>query len=203
MVRDEDVFVAERFRRRGHLLDAGVAVGSAGVHLQVAANFLELHQLRQAALFRGLNLAKVLPDFGRNQIQAQLLVNLFFRFRRDDAFTVKQSVLAQLPAAALGAVAERHVVFLRAGKIHERRSIGLALEHPYVHLHLVFELDADLVLSLGKHLGDARIARHMFGDGGRVPPYDQKVQVPDGFSAPAERSRRGHFFHRLVPAQVL
>ena len=72
MVRDGDVFVAQRAGRFGHLFERGAAVGLGGVHVQIAADIGELDQLRQAVFQRRFNLAAVFAQFGRNPGEPEL-----------------------------------------------------------------------------------------------------------------------------------
>ena len=46
MIGDGDVLVAHRVRRFGHFFERGPAVALASMHVQIAANVLQLHQLR-------------------------------------------------------------------------------------------------------------------------------------------------------------
>ena len=62
MVRDGDVFVAALARGRGHLFQRGAAVGLGGVHVDIAADVRQLHQLGQAVFGGG----SISPRFSRS-----------------------------------------------------------------------------------------------------------------------------------------
>ena len=78
VIGEGDVFVAQRAGRGGHLLDGVSAVAGGGVHLQVAANVGEFDEVREAMFFGGFDLAGVFAQLGRNEIELELGVDLFF-----------------------------------------------------------------------------------------------------------------------------
>ena len=154
MIRDGDVLVAQRARRFGHFFERGAAVGGGGVHVEVAANVALLHQLRQRMRLGQFDFAVVLAQLGRNPVEAQRAVDLFFGFARDAhvVFGAEQPVLAQLEAHADGALPQRDVVLFAAGEILHGRAEARVFERAHIHLQaFAAELDAGLVDTAPQH----------------------------------------------------
>src|SRR5690606_10284561 len=66
VVGDGHVPVAPSLAGARHGFDRVLAIAPGGVHLEVAADVAELEELRQPALLRGLDLAAILPQLGRD-----------------------------------------------------------------------------------------------------------------------------------------
>ena len=79
MVRDRDVFVSASPRSLGHLFNRVLAVSFDGVHVYVALNVLFGNQLGQSMFLRRFNLAQAFTQLGRNVVQLQLGIDIFFR----------------------------------------------------------------------------------------------------------------------------
>ena len=128
VVGDGDVLVAQRARRFGHLFERRAAVGLGGVHVQVAADVFQFHQLRQAALGRGFDFAAVLAQLRRNPGQPQRLVDPGFGFAGHPRVVLRaeQAVLAELQPHPHGARAQGDVVLLAAGEILHGRAEAFA-----------------------------------------------------------------------------
>ncbi len=200
VVGDRAVLVAARRARRHHLLERGAAVGPRGVHLQVAAQLLDAHELGQRARRGGLDLALVLAQLGRHPGEAERGVDLFFARAGDPlagAFrpratdpAAEQSPLRQLPAALDGAGAQRHVVRLAAGQVDPRRAEALRRHDAQVDLHAAAQQDG------GAGVAGALDARRAMpaGEGGddarRVARRNEHVEVADRLDAAAEAPRR-------------
>ena len=97
MIGDRDVFVTHRPRRFGHFLERGPAVALARVHVQIAANMLQLHQLRKGVRLGGFDFALILAQLRRNPVEAQRPVDLLFGLAGHGllGIDVRQRVLVQ------------------------------------------------------------------------------------------------------------
>ena len=127
MIRDGDVFVAALARGRGHFFERRAAVGLGGVHVQIAADLRKLHQLRQAVLGGGFDLAPIFAQLRRNPGEARALRRSLPRSRRRRASpssTLREPVFVERQAHLQRALAQRHVVFLAAGEILQRRAVA-------------------------------------------------------------------------------
>ena len=122
MVGDGDVLVAEFARRFSHLLDRVLSVAGRAVHLEVALHILQGHQMRQLVAFSGGDFPGVFAQLGRDEIQLQLRIDLFFGAPSHALFTLQgsQSVFIEGESHVVGAPAEGHVVLFRPGKIKQR-----------------------------------------------------------------------------------
>ena len=81
-------------------------------------------ELRQSVSLGGIDLTQILPQLGRNVVELELGVDLFFSFPRDRFFTVErgQAVLAEGVTHLQRALAQGHVVGLGAGEILHGRA---------------------------------------------------------------------------------
>src|SRR2546421_11328734 len=85
MVRNGDVLMSQLARRFSHFLNRAFAVASRGVHVQIALDVLAAHQIGQTMLLGSFDFTGILANFGRDKIQFELAVDLFFRARQRDA----------------------------------------------------------------------------------------------------------------------
>ena len=112
MVGDSDVLVAKLAGRFRHLFNRVLAVAGRAVHLQVALHVLQGNQLRQLMVFGGRNFAGILSQLGRDEIQLQFRINLFFGPPSDALFTLEgcERVFVERKPHVVGAAAQCHVV---------------------------------------------------------------------------------------------
>ena len=132
---DRDVLVAAaRAPPRAISSTRRVPVGERRVHVEVAADVVELDQLRQAALARRLELAAVLAQLGRDELHAEPLVDLLLGRVGDGlaALVVGDPVLAHVQAAPHRLGAQRLVVPAGAGEVLEQVAEGLLRHDPQV-----------------------------------------------------------------------
>ena len=160
------------------------------MHLQIAANISQLDELGQLTLFRRLDFAQVFPQLRGNPREAELGVDLLFRAAGQNFLALEKAVFIQLPSVALGAVAQRHVMFLRAGEVLQRGAVGGALEQAHVNLQVVLELHADLVFTFGQNRGDAGKLDEVVGDARGVAAGHQQGRGLPRFRARGAASRR-------------
>src|SRR5271154_3970206 len=152
MVGDGDVFVAALMGGFGHFLKRRASVGFGGVHVEVATDVGEFHQVGQAPLGGGFDLAGVFAELGRDPGKAQLFVDLFFG-RAGYAFVIvhvgndaRERVFAESESHFQGALAEGDVVVLAAGEVLESGAVAFGGEGAEVHLQsLVTVFDAGFV----------------------------------------------------------
>ena len=157
----------------------------------------------------GFDLSQIFAQFGRNEVELELGVDFFFRLARDrllvfDALDLRQAVFVQREAHLERALAQGHVVRLRAGEILHGRPKRLRRQQAHVHLHAVAVPEADLVLSLRDHVHQPGKAEQMFDD--LLPRFcldagfarDQDVEVADGFASAAQRSGGRNFFDAQI-----
>src|SRR6266581_2770865 len=122
--------------------------------------------MRQLVIFGGGDFAGVFPQFGRNEIQLQLRINLFFAASGDALFTLerRERVFVERQPHVVGAAAQRHVVFFRAGEIEQGGAKVFFFEQSNVNLQSVLQREADLVFSVRQRLIDAGKRKDVFGD---------------------------------------
>ena len=120
------------------------------MHLQVALHVLQGDQVRQLVVFGGGDLAGILAQLWRDEIQLQLRIDLFLGAACDTFLTLQgcQSIFVEGEPHVVSPPAQRHVVFFRAGKIEQGRAEILFLQQPHVHLQAVLQREADFVLSV-------------------------------------------------------
>ena len=166
VVGDGDVFVAEFAAGFAHFLDGIFAVGGGGVHLQVAANVRELDEVGKLAFFGGFDFAASFAEFRLDIGELELGVNFFFGFAGDHfaAFQRGEGVLVERPAHIVGAAAQRDVVRLGAGEIHECGAEIFLAQQAQIDLQLAVENDADFVFAVSERLVNSGIAQQMLGN---------------------------------------
>ena len=192
VVGDRDVLQPALARRQRHLLGGLQTVRRGRVHVQVALEVGERHQLGQRVLARRLELAAALAQLGRDPRQAEPLVDrlLARAAQRLARFVVEDPVLGDVQAAADRALAQRDVVGLGAREVLEHVAELVGLD----------DLEVDLHPRVGGHAG-ARVARGLHGlhelelaerarERLRVAGRGDDVEVLDGVGAAAQRA--GH-----------
>ncbi len=102
--------------------------------MQVPAQVVQLDQVRQAAIGRGLELAPVLTQLGLDVGQAQQGVHLLLGGAAVGLAggVVQHAVLRDVQTLADGPVAQRHVVLLGAGQVLEQVAELVALDGPQI-----------------------------------------------------------------------
>src|SRR5437867_2379810 len=187
MVGDGDVFVAQRARRVGHVLDRPLPVGGARVHLEVTADVLHLHEMRKPVLAGERDLAAGFAELGGNPVEAELRVDLLLGFAGGPTCALEEAVLVQLVALLLGDFAEVDVVRFGAGEVQERRAVGVGLHRPQVHLEAAPELHGGAGLALRDDVRHVAVRDEPVHDRGAALPLrgHDNVQVPDRLASPA------------------
>ena len=203
MVGDRHVVVAELPRGARHLLDAGVAVGERRVHVQVAADVVQLDQLREPALARGLELAAVLAQLGRDVLHAEPLVDLLLG--REGlgaaALVVGDPVLAHVQAAPHRLGAQRLVVLPGAREVLEQVAEGLLRHDPEVHRQPGVGDRLRAGLAGRRDRVDRVELRERLHERGRVARRHDDVEVLHGVRAAPGAARQLHAQGGRVVAQ--
>ncbi len=147
----------------------------------------------RACLGGGLDLAKIFAHFGRHPVHLEGGVNLFFGCGGDGGLVVEagESPFAQCVTHFQGALAERNVVGLGAGKVLERRTVALGGQQADVNLEASGDVEADLVFALGNYVVNAGIGGDVLDGGfsvlrGAGRTGDEQVEVAGGFAATAQ-----------------
>ena len=205
MIRDGDVFVTARAGGRGHLCEGGAPVALGGVHVQVAADVRQFHQLGQAVFGGALDLAQVFAQLRRNPAQPQRLVDAGFGFARHLSFVraTIQAVFAQLETHLYRARADGHVVVFAAGEVLEGRAEAFARQRAHVHLQaFAAHSGAGLILAARQeffHLGEAH---KTFQHVSRCGTGDQQIEIAHGFATAPQAAGGGNLLDTRRLAQV-
>jgi hypothetical protein len=112
VVGDGHVFVAARLGGFSHFFDGVLAVGFDGVHVHVALKIVKRDQSGQRVFFRGIDLAQIFAQLGRNVIELELGVDLFFALAGDRllGFEIGEAVFVEGVTHLEGALAQGNVV---------------------------------------------------------------------------------------------
>jgi hypothetical protein len=173
------------------------------VHLEVAADVLERHELGQLVCERRLDLAAVLAQHRRNPRHAErrvhvllgpsreaLAVLLAQLLRIDACRNAEDAPLVDPQALPHGARAHVHVVLLGAREVHERRAERARGHHPQVHLQAGAEQDAPLGRPGGLGAGSAAVGDEVLHDGRAVAVrLREEVHVAHRLLPPPEAAR--------------
>ncbi len=196
VVGDGDVLVAVGEAGFGHFADGVLAVGRDGVHVDIAADVLLLDEAWKRVLRGGFDLAAVLAQLGRNPVEVEGAVDVFFGCGGDLGAVIEagERVLAERIAALERALAHGNVVHLGAGEVLQRGAEGGARQQTDVDLQTGAQVEADLVLAFRDELGNGRIGGGVFDGGGDDVFFaggagDEHVEIADGVAAAAERAR--------------
>ena len=140
----------------------------------------ELDESREAALARGLELAHVLAELGRDPRVAEALVHGLLGLVREDLarLGVLDAVLGDRELPADGLLAQRHVVLLRAGEVVEQVAVRLGRDDAEVEAQAVARDHRRLRPALGDDLVDPRELREVVDQRDRVGGRGDDVEVP-------------------------
>ena len=154
------------------------------MHLQVAADVLELDEPRQAMLAGERDLAARLAQLGRHPVEAERVVDLGFGLSGDPPRAFEQSVLVELVPLLLGDLAQLDVVRLGPREILQGRAVGGRLHGPQVHLQPAAQLDRGASFAFRDHVRDVAVRGEAVHDPGARVRRDEDVQVADRLAAP-------------------
>src|SRR5260370_9432078 len=155
--------------------------------------------MRQLVVLGGGNFAGVFAQFGRDEIQLQLRIYLFFGASGDTPFTLQgsQRVFIEREPHVVRAPAQRHVLLFLARELQQGGAEVFFFEQPHVNLQPVLKREADLVLSMRQRLIDPAKREdvlgervHVFLRGGPFGERNKKIQIANGLLAPQPRSPR-------------
>ena len=109
MVCEADVFKAKLDGSSDHVLKRSSSVAGRGVAVKCAAKVRPVDEFREIVVFRRIDFAPVLAEFGLNGIKAERSVNIEFLmdlgqgFLELAAFGLAEPVLVERPATVEGA----------------------------------------------------------------------------------------------------
>src|ERR1039457_4233588 len=204
VVGDGDVFVAALARRLGHFFQRGAAISLGGVHVQVAADVAQFHQLGKASLLRGFDFAGVLAQFGRDPRQAQRLVDAFLGLAGHAGIArhAEQAVLAQLQPHLHGARANGDVVVLAAREVLHGGAEVLRQQRAHVHLQaFAAHFGAGLIPAAPQPLPHPRVGDKLVERVGGRGARHQQIEIAHRLAPAPQAARRGHGIHARHPAQ--
>ena len=150
--------------------------------VEVAADVVELDQLRQLAFARRLQLAAALAQLGLDVVVAEALVDRLLALAELDlaALGLGDPVLGDREAAGDRFFAQLHVVGLGAGEVLQQVAEGGRGDDPQVDRDAVVGLGADAVGAGSAGGGDQRVAGEVLGEGCRLVGGGDQVDVLAG-----------------------
>ena len=184
--------VAQGARGEGHHLDRVDPIGPVRMYVRVAAHVGQRDELGKATGERGLDLATVLAQLGRDPGQAEALVDLVFGGNRLHLAALHdlEALLREGQAALERHAAQGDVVLLAAGEVDQMATPSGRWADHQVDLGAVGQDDARLVGTGVEHVLNAGQRVERLDQAGRVVGGSQQVQVTDRGLAPSERSGR-------------
>ena len=157
--------------------------------MQVAAKIAALDQRRQFPGLGRFDLASVFAQLGRNPIQPQRGVDVFFPRRGDRGAVAVKAVLVEQQSVLYRDPPQMDAVGLRAGEVYHRRAVALARHHAEIDVQAAAQRDAGLGFALGHNFRHARKRNQLFHHRGRLARYGQQIEIADRFLAPAKTAR--------------
>ena len=191
VVGDRHVLVPACAHGLDHVEQRVLAVAApVAVQVQVAAQIRELDEVRQLVPPRELELAVVLAQLRRNDLVAEVAIDLVLVGRAEDlaALGVLDAPLRDAHAAPLGVLAHAHVVALRAGEVLEQVAVALGRHDTQVELHAVVGEHGGLGGAVAEHLGDERLLDEPGGQRRPVARGRDHVHVAHRLRAAAQRA---------------
>ena len=127
------------------------------MHVHVALYIGLRHQGGQCLICRSLDFALVFPQLGRNKIELELGIDLFFGFAGNWLLIVEtcEAVFAQGETHLQSALTQGNVVSLGAGEVLQGGAEGVRWKQTHIHLHTTALAKADLVFALRNNLHQA------------------------------------------------
>ena len=119
------------------------------MHVDVALQVGLGDQIGQGVGLGSVDFTQVFAQLGRNVVELELGVDFLFGFSGDRLFGVEfgQAVLAERVAHFQRALAQGHVVGLRAGEILHGGAEGFRRQKTHIHLHAAAQAKADFVFA--------------------------------------------------------
>ena len=172
--------------------------------VQVSADVVDGHQVRQAVLGRRLHLADPFPDLRRHEVHAEGGVHLLLGGGGDDlaGLRVLQPVLVEQPAGGHRPLPQVDVVLLRPGEVDAGGAELPRGDHPDVDLQPAVGQHRGLGWAGGDHLGRHRQGGRRLHHRRRLIGGDHDVDVPDGVAEAAEASAHLHLGHPVEGGEV-
>ena len=163
MVCDCQVFQTGVSRRRRHRLDIRLSIGRGGMTVQVATEIGPLDQMRKVPHSRGLDLAAMLPQFGRDIRESKRFVHVGLGGAGNilAVSNAKQAIFVQFESSPQRDVPHRDVVGLRPREILCGGTRALGRDHTQIDLDTAAQQDARLGRPLTEYALDVRESREM------------------------------------------
>lgn len=193
VVGDGPVSQAERSGQVEGFLEGHVAIAPGGVVVEGTLEVGPFEQARDGPFFGGFELAQIFPQFGWDEVEAELLEDFGFVATGDEEFGIagfflgsEQAVFVESEATFDGAVTHDDVVLLAAREIHLGEGKFAVGHDAEVGLEATFQQDAGFGFAFGQDLGDTGLAGEIVKDADGMFAGGQKVQVANDFLAAAE-----------------
>src|SRR6266513_3358735 len=202
MIGDRDVRVAELARRLDHLGQRRLAVTGVGVHLQIATDLLERHELRQLVRFREGDFTAVFAHLRRNPVEAERGVDILLRPSGNAFRSAEYAVLVQLEFLGLRDLAQLDVVRLRSREVLHRGAETRRFDDAQIDLQSAGKPDGGARVALRGDLPDLAEFPQALDDRGGLGggTGDHNVEVADRFLAPPETAGHVDLIDRAPPA---
>ena len=154
----------------------------------------------------GIDLSQIFAQLGRNVVEFQPGVDLFFSFSGDRffGFQIGQAVFTQGVSHLQGALPQGNVMGLRAGEILHGGAEGFRRQKAHVHLHAAAQTKAHFVFAASDDFHKAGKLDDVLDQAfaGNVVAAglarDQNIEVAHGFPPAAQRTGGSHFFHAWI-----
>ena len=183
VVGDGDVLQAAALGGGGHLLDARLAVGPRAVHVQIAADVVQLDERGQLAGVGPFKLVAGLTQLRRKTGQIERGIDLLFRATGNAIVTAKDAVLVDFQPARFRSAADDDVVLFRAGEVLQGRAERLGRHGAEIDLHACLQTQRGFRIAPGDDRSDAGEGRQSVHRRGDVCADDDKIEIADGLLA--------------------
>ena len=161
--------------------------------MQIAGEIADLDERRQAALTRRLELARVLAQLRRDEVVAEMAVDLFLRLGGEHCPSLdsRDAVLGDREATANGILAQRDVVILRAAEVLQQVAIALRRHDPQIETQSVAGDHGRLRIAVRDDLGNERQLHECSSERGGVCRRGDQVEVAKGLASATDAARFG------------
>ncbi len=173
--------------------------------LHIAADVLDGDEFWDLVVECKFNFALVFTHFGRDPLHVELCEYFFFG-GACQAFVrgfIKESVFVEFPSVGSGEFPESDVVVFGSGEVHECGAPLVGLDQSEVHLSaVVADENAGFGFAGGEDFFYVGKLCECLDDGGVVlgAGTDQKVNIADGFFAPAQAAGISAFLDQCTDA---
>ncbi len=193
VVGDGDILIAAPPGGERHIADGGVAVAPVGVQVQVAFEVAVFDEPGQPARSGRCDLAVVLAELRRDEVQPQELINIGFRVTlvHPAGGGLLDPVLADLHTLGNGQFPQGDIVFLGAGEVLQQVAILPVGHHAQVYLQPGVGAHRTLGGSAGDDFGHHRQAAEGAGKRRGLRRRSDDVQILNRFLHPPHAAGAG------------